>query len=148
MLFVKFIVIDEAHLYTDWCSFRSAFTDLKNFKYNFPDTPIMALTATAKPVVDEIKIPVIEKASKTIQKLLEMLKNWDQTNQFLKQCKSFWDYGIISCHCVYWLHCWHWPNCQFIVRKWDSSNGGTMERWMLTPDVSLICSGSQGKPRQ
>ena len=61
-------LIDEAHLYTEWCSFRSAFTDLKNLKYNFPDTPIMALTAKANSVVeDEIKIllrhPVIEKAS-------------------------------------------------------------------------------------
>ena len=65
---LSLIAIDEAPLYTEWCSFRSAFTDLKNLKYNFPDTPIMALTAKANSVVeDEIKIllrhPVIEKAS-------------------------------------------------------------------------------------
>ena len=27
---LSLIAIDEAHFYTEWCSFRSAFTDLKN----------------------------------------------------------------------------------------------------------------------
>lgn len=53
---LSLIAIDEAHLCTEWADFRSAYKDLKKFKYDFPDTPIMALTATAMPdVVDDIK---------------------------------------------------------------------------------------------
>ena len=53
---LSLIAIDEAHLCTEWADFRSAYKDLKKFKYDFPDIPIMALTATAMPdVVDDIK---------------------------------------------------------------------------------------------
>ena len=50
------IAIDEAHLFVEWADLRNAYSELKKLKYDFPDTPIMALTATAIPtVVDEIK---------------------------------------------------------------------------------------------
>ena len=53
---LSLIAIDEAHLCTEWVDFRSAYKDLKKFTYDFPDTPIMALMATAMPdVVDDIK---------------------------------------------------------------------------------------------
>ena len=47
------IAIDEAHLYCEWSDFRTAFSDLKNIKFDFPTTPLMALTATATPDVEE-----------------------------------------------------------------------------------------------
>jgi len=63
------IAIDEAHLYSEWSDFRSAFSDLKNIKYDFPTTPIMALTATASPDVEKnlkediLHNPVLQKVS-------------------------------------------------------------------------------------
>ena len=64
---LQLIAIDEAHLCTEWSDFRIAFTDLRNIKHNFPDTPIMALTATANSFIeDDIKLllrPIVHKAS-------------------------------------------------------------------------------------
>lgn len=65
---LSLIAIDEAHLFVDWADFRVAYNDLRKLKYDFPDTPIMALTATATPdVADEIKLllrhPVVAQAS-------------------------------------------------------------------------------------
>ena len=63
------IAIDEAHLYSEWSDFRTAFSDLKNIKFDFPTTPLMALTATATPDVEEelknavLCNPVIQKVS-------------------------------------------------------------------------------------
>lgn len=63
------IAIGEAHLCSEWSYFCSAFDDLKNIKIDFPTTPIMALTATASPDVEEnlknvvLRNPVIQKVS-------------------------------------------------------------------------------------
>ena len=62
------IAIDEAHLITEWSDFRPAFSELKQLKVNFPDTPIMALTATVTPEVEEgikqiLRDPMIKKTS-------------------------------------------------------------------------------------
>jgi superfamily II DNA helicase RecQ len=46
---INFIAIDEAHLIFDWCGFRSAFGEVKNFKELFPNCPKIALSATLKP---------------------------------------------------------------------------------------------------
>lgn len=50
---LSLIAIDEAHLYTEWNKFRDAFNDLRKLKSDFPSIPIMALTATATPHVEE-----------------------------------------------------------------------------------------------
>ena len=47
------IAIDEAHLVTEWADFRCAFSELKELKLDFPTVPIMALTATGTPEVEE-----------------------------------------------------------------------------------------------
>ena len=63
------IAIDEAHLYSEWSDFQTAFSDLKNIKFDFPTIPLMALTATATPDVEEelknavLRNPVIQKVS-------------------------------------------------------------------------------------
>lgn len=77
---LSLFAIDEAHLFTEWSSFRTAFTDLKNLDYNFPDTPVMALTATANLVVEyEIKLllrhPVVYKASMNCPNITLKSKN-------------------------------------------------------------------------
>ena len=62
------IAIDEAHLYSEWSDFRTAFSDLKNIKFDFPTTPLMALTATATPdVKEELKNAVLHNS--VIQKV-------------------------------------------------------------------------------
>ena len=60
--------IDEARLFTQWSEFRTAFSDLRNIKSHFPSIPIMCLTATATPAVEEdikllIRNPVVQKKS-------------------------------------------------------------------------------------
>ena len=46
---LSLIAIDEAHLFTEWSEFRTAFSDLRNIKSHFPSIQIMCLTATATP---------------------------------------------------------------------------------------------------
>ena len=65
---LSLIAVDEAHLYCEWADFRNAYRDLKKLKYDFPDVPIMALTATAKPdtvenMKDLLRHPRVVKAS-------------------------------------------------------------------------------------
>ena len=50
---LSLIAIDEAHLFTEWNDFRSAFSNLRKLKSDFPSIPIMALTATATANVEE-----------------------------------------------------------------------------------------------
>lgn len=53
---VSFIAIDEAHCISEWGhDFRPAYLELKKIKELFPEKPILALTATATPYIqDEI----------------------------------------------------------------------------------------------
>ncbi|MBU1119382.1 DNA helicase RecQ [Patescibacteria group bacterium] len=49
---VSLIAIDEAHCISEWGhDFRPDYRNLKFFKEQYPDTPMIALTATATPVV-------------------------------------------------------------------------------------------------
>ena len=49
---IKGIAVDEAHCISEWGhDFRPAFRLIKNLRPLFPQTPIMALTATATPKV-------------------------------------------------------------------------------------------------
>lgn len=45
---IGFIAVDECHVLTDWGNtFRSSYRGLSSLRKNFPDVPIIALTATA-----------------------------------------------------------------------------------------------------
>ena len=65
---LSLIAIDGAHLVSDWSDFRKAYLELGNLKYTFPDVPMMALTATATPRVEQdikklLRNPLTFKAS-------------------------------------------------------------------------------------
>lgn len=53
---VSFITVDEAHCISQWgYDFRPAYLEIANIRAVLPDTPVLALTATATPqVVDDI----------------------------------------------------------------------------------------------
>lgn len=51
---ISFIAVDEAHCIAQWGhDFRPAYLNIKDVKYELPNKPIMALTATATPKVAE-----------------------------------------------------------------------------------------------
>ena len=54
---VSFICVDEAHCISQWgYDFRPSYLAIANIRKDFPDVPILALTATATPdVVDDIQ---------------------------------------------------------------------------------------------
>ena len=65
---LSLLAIDEAHLVSEWSDFRKAYLTLDTLHIKFRNTPIMALTATATPKVqDDIKKllrnPVVTQAS-------------------------------------------------------------------------------------
>ena len=67
-IFASLLAIDEAHLVSEWSDFRKTYLALESLHISFRNTPIMALTATATPKVeDEIKKllrnPMVAKAS-------------------------------------------------------------------------------------
>ncbi|MDM1554600.1 RecQ family ATP-dependent DNA helicase [Chryseobacterium indologenes] len=54
---LSFIAVDEAHCISEWGQdFRPSYQNIKSFRMNNPETPCLALTATATPkVLEEIK---------------------------------------------------------------------------------------------
>ena len=65
---LSLIAIDEAHLYHLWQEFRVSYKKLEKLKVEFPNTPLMVLTATASEVVEKtvlhlVRSPVISKGS-------------------------------------------------------------------------------------
>lgn len=51
---ISFFCIDEAHCISQWgYDFRPSYLDIANIRADFPDTPMLALTATATPDVTE-----------------------------------------------------------------------------------------------
>ena len=65
---ISMIAIDEAHLYHQWQEFRPAYKALENLKIDFPEVPLMCLTATAPPIIKEsmchlLRHPLISIAS-------------------------------------------------------------------------------------
>ena len=65
---LSLIAIDEAHLFHQWQEFRHAYKDLEKLKVDFPNTPLMVLTATASDVVETsilrlVRSPTISKGS-------------------------------------------------------------------------------------
>ena len=65
---VCLIALDEAHLFHYWQEFRIAYKTLESLKHDFPSTPLLCLTATAPPAVEEsirhlLRSPVVSKAS-------------------------------------------------------------------------------------
>jgi ATP-dependent DNA helicase RecQ len=54
---VSFFCVDEAHCISQWgYDFRPSYLNIANIRTDFPDTPMLALTATATPdVVDDIQ---------------------------------------------------------------------------------------------
>jgi ATP-dependent DNA helicase RecQ len=51
---ISFIAVDEAHCIAQWGhDFRPAYLNIKDIKYKLPNKPILALTATATPKVEE-----------------------------------------------------------------------------------------------
>ena len=104
---VCLLAIDESHCISEWGhDFRPEYRQLKLLKERFPKVPVMALTATATPVVQEDIITQLElsdckvfKASFNRKNLYYQIKPKDnpyhQILQYLEGRKK--DSGIIYC---------------------------------------------------
>ena len=58
---ISFITVDEAHCISQWgYDFRPAYLKIANIRRIFPDVPVLALTATATPVVVDDIIEKLE----------------------------------------------------------------------------------------
>ena len=65
---VCMIAIDEAHLFHYWKEFRPAYKDLESLRTDFPNTPLMCLTATAPHCVEQsihklLRDPLLSRSS-------------------------------------------------------------------------------------
>lgn len=104
---VGLIVIDEAHCISQWGhDFRPSFLSLKNLRNFHPNTPIIALTATAtglvqKDILDQLSLknPKFHTSSlkrTNLRFTSKMVIN--KTKEILEFCKSnMQDQGIIYC---------------------------------------------------
>lgn len=104
---VSLIAIDEAHCISSWGhDFRPAYTQLDYLKNRFPDTPLMALTATAdkatrQDICNQLNIPHAEKHIASFDRKnlsLEVrpgTKRFEQIEKFLNRRKT--ENGIIYC---------------------------------------------------
>ncbi|NJW53275.1 DNA helicase RecQ [Salinimicrobium oceani] len=104
---ISLIAIDEAHCISSWGhDFRPAYTQLGYLKNRHPETPIIALTATAdkatrKDICDQLNIPhAAQHLSSFDRKNLSLevrpgIKKFEQIMAFLKGRKS--ESGIIYC---------------------------------------------------
>jgi len=64
---ISFIAVDEAHCIAQWGhDFRPAYLNIKDIKYELPNKPILALTATATPKVEEEIVERLELKSPKI----------------------------------------------------------------------------------
>lgn len=104
---ISLIAIDEAHCISSWGhDFRPAYTQLGYLKKRHPETPIIALTATAdkatrKDICEQLNIPqATQHLSSFDRKNLSLevrpgIKKFEQILAFLKGRKS--ESGIIYC---------------------------------------------------
>jgi ATP-dependent DNA helicase RecQ len=104
---ISLIAVDESHCISEWGhDFRPAYRQLKMLRYLFPETPIIALTATAISEVQadiinllNLKDPAIFRASFDRKNLIYHLKPkadaYHQLLQFLNSHSG--DSGIIYC---------------------------------------------------
>ena len=67
---ISFIAVDEAHCISEWGQdFRPSYQNIKNFRFDFPKIPCIALTATATPLVVKDILQKLElRSSKVFQK--------------------------------------------------------------------------------
>lgn len=104
---ISLIAIDEAHCISSWGhDFRPAYTQLGYLKKRYPETPMIALTATAdkatrKDICDQLNIPNAQQHIASFDRKnlsLEVrpgTKKFEQIISFLKIRKN--DSGIIYC---------------------------------------------------
>lgn len=100
-------VIDEAHCISEWGhDFRQEYRQLRQLRFRFPSLPIMALTATATPRVQQdiiqqlnLREPIIRRFSFNRPNLYYEVQPRQQRtySQILRLIRSFSGSGIIYC---------------------------------------------------
>ena len=124
------IAIDEAHLYCEWSGFRTAFSDIKNIKFDFPTTPLMVLTATATPDIEEelknavLRNLVIQKVSMNHPNIALHVEELAANNESANAMQfSTWTAEIIQSSsaviCTDFIVARCWQNYQHFSKYWD-----------------------------
>ena len=105
---VKMIAVDEAHCISEWGhDFRPEYRQMSSLRTHFPGVPLMALTATATPRVqdDIVKALKLEKPSRYVAsfnrpnlayRVIAKKDAFDQVLEFIKSKPQ--ECGIIYCH--------------------------------------------------
>ncbi len=86
---VRLIVVDEAHCVSTWgLSFRSSYRQLFNLKTWFPNANIMALTATATPLIKKDILRVLKLKNPAVFEQPSVRKNIEINIEFVKDSVS------------------------------------------------------------
>ncbi len=94
---VSMIVVDEAHCISQWgYDFRPSYLKIADLRREIPDTPVLALTATATPqIVDDIQQRLLFPRKNVVKKSFErenlayiVRETEDKLNQLVKIVKS------------------------------------------------------------